>query len=78
MDLRAMGGDFEEFELVHEIRRSSQEAYVLARSSLYASLGRHVWFFQPPDDVCTPSVLKNLTFWTMTRSPKHNFDLLLL
>jgi hypothetical protein len=26
----------------------------------------------------TPSVLKKLTFRTATRSPKHNFDLLLL
>jgi hypothetical protein len=26
----------------------------------------------------TPSVLKNLTFRTATRSPKHNFDLLSL
>jgi hypothetical protein len=26
----------------------------------------------------TPSVLKNLTFRTVTRSPKHNFDLLSL
>jgi hypothetical protein len=48
-----MQGDFQHFELVHENRRTNLDAYGLARSSLYASLSRHVCFLQPPDGVCT-------------------------
>jgi hypothetical protein len=51
-DLRAMQGDFQHFELVHENRRTNLDAHGLARSSLYTSLGRYVWFLQPPDGFC--------------------------
>jgi hypothetical protein len=40
------------FDLIHESRRSNHDAHGLARSSLYASLARQVWFLQPPNGVC--------------------------
>jgi hypothetical protein len=51
-DIRARLSEFQYFNLIHESRRSNHDAHGLARSSLYASLGRHVWFLQPPDGVC--------------------------
>ncbi|CAN6270926.1 unnamed protein product [Urochloa humidicola] len=53
MDIRARQGDLYHFELVHESRRSNFEAHGLARSSLYASLGRHIWLLHPPEGICT-------------------------
>ena len=45
--------NFERAEVVHEGRASNTDAHALARSSIYESLERHVWFFDPPDGVCT-------------------------
>jgi len=36
-------------EVVHEKRTPNTDAHVLDRNSIYKSLGRHVWFFDPPD-----------------------------
>jgi hypothetical protein len=33
-------------------RRSNVDAHNLARSSIHASLGRHVWLLDPPEGVC--------------------------
>jgi hypothetical protein len=38
---------------VHENRASNVDAHVLARSSIYAPLGRHVWFLEPTDGICS-------------------------
>jgi hypothetical protein len=43
---------FAKAEVVHERRASNIDAHCLARSSIYESLGRHVWFLAPPDGVC--------------------------
>ena len=45
--------NFERAEVVHEGRASNTDAHALARSSIYESLRRHVWFFNPLDGVCT-------------------------
>jgi hypothetical protein len=38
-------------QFAHENRRTNGAAHRLAKSSLYNSTGRHVWFLSPPDDV---------------------------
>ena len=40
-------------ELVHESRNSSAGAHRLAKSSVYESIGRHVWLLSPPHGVYT-------------------------
>ena len=42
-----------EFNFVHEERQSNVDAHNLARSSIYADYGRHVWFISSSDGVCT-------------------------
>lgn len=42
--VRSFREDFLTFEVVHENRSTNVDAHRLARSSVYASLGRHVWF----------------------------------
>lgn len=44
---------FTETQIVHEHRESNGDAHSLAKSSMYESLGRYVWFLYPPDGVCT-------------------------
>ena len=51
-EIKASVGDFQEVLFAHEGRRSNVDAHHLARSSLYLELGRHVWFFDPPEGVC--------------------------
>jgi len=51
-EIRARSNDFRIVEFIHEGRRSNVDAHNLARSCIYANLGRHVWFVSPPDDVC--------------------------
>jgi len=51
-EIRSGGQLFEFAEFVHENRRTNGDAHRLARSSLYNSTGRHVWFLSPPDGVC--------------------------
>ena len=51
-DIRARQEELLFLELVHERRSSNVAAHRLARNSLYANLGRHVWFIEPPDGVC--------------------------
>jgi len=43
---------FRSVEFVHEHRDSNTDAHRIARSSIHAELGRHVWFLNPPDSVC--------------------------
>ena len=52
-EIKAAMASFEGAEVVHEGRASNIDAHTLARSSIYESEGRHVWFFDPPDGVCT-------------------------
>ena len=52
-EMKAGMANFEKAEVVHEWRVSNTDAHALARSSICESLGRHVWFFDPPDGVCT-------------------------
>jgi hypothetical protein len=42
---------FRRCSFVHERRTANIDAYCLARSSLFLSVGRHVWFGDPPDGV---------------------------
>ena len=51
-EIKAYAAAFQGLEFVHEKRESNQDAHVLARSTLFSSVGRHVWFFDPPDGVC--------------------------
>jgi hypothetical protein len=43
---------FVEAELVHEGGDVNVDADRLAKSSIYCSLGRHVWFLDPLEGVC--------------------------
>jgi hypothetical protein len=52
-EIRARSNDFSFVEFVHERRRSNADAHNLARSCIYAQLGRHLWFVSPPVGVCT-------------------------
>jgi hypothetical protein len=45
-------------EFVHEGRKSNVDAHLLARSSVNLSIGRHVWFMEPPDGVCNSYVIE--------------------
>jgi hypothetical protein len=47
-DIKARQEDFLFFEIVHANRSTNVDAHRLTRSSIYASLGRHVWFIDPP------------------------------
>ena len=42
-----------EAEVVYESRKSNGEAHSLAKSSIYNSVGRHVWLLSSPNGVCT-------------------------
>jgi len=53
-EIRARLREFNFVEFVHEGRQSNFDAHVLARSSVYDELGRHVWFISLPNGVCTP------------------------
>ena len=52
-EIRDRSNDFVFVEFVHEGRQSNVDAHNLARSCIYADLGRHVWFVSPHDGVCT-------------------------
>ena len=52
-EIRARSREFNFVDFVHEVRQSNVDAHNLARSSIYADYGRHVWFISPPDAVCT-------------------------
>jgi hypothetical protein len=52
-EIKARASVFIHSEFVHENRASNVDAHVLARSSIYAPLGRHVWFIEPPDGICS-------------------------
>ena len=39
-------------EFVHERREANHDAHVLVRSSLFSSIGQHIWLFDPPDGIC--------------------------
>jgi hypothetical protein len=51
-EIKARASVFVHSEFVQENRASNVDAHVLARSLTYASLGRHVWFLEPPDGIC--------------------------
>jgi ribonuclease HI len=40
-------------EVIHDSRSSNADAHMLAKCSVYDSVGRHVWFLSPPYGVCT-------------------------
>ena len=52
-ELKAGMATFDRAKIVHEGRASNVDAHRLARSSIYETEGRHVWFLFPPDGVCT-------------------------
>ena len=52
-EIKVAMASFKGAEVVHEGRASNIDAHTLARSSIYESEGRHVWFFYPTDGVCT-------------------------
>ncbi|XP_039780864.1 uncharacterized protein LOC120648195 [Panicum virgatum] len=47
---------FLKIDFVHERREFNQEAHKLARSAIYDSVGRHVWFCNPPEGVCIQTI----------------------
>ena len=61
-EIRARSNDFRIVEFIHEGRRSNVDAHNLARSCIYANLGRHVWFVSPPDGVCTSYLVYHLKY----------------
>ena len=52
-EIRARSREFNFVDFVHEGRQSNVDSHNLARSCIYANLGRHVWFVSSPDGVCT-------------------------
>jgi hypothetical protein len=46
--------DFDVVMFVHESRRSTEEARLLARSCVLNEQGRHVWLLAPPVGFCIP------------------------
>jgi ribonuclease HI len=52
-EIKEVMAGFENSEIVHERRASNVDAHMLDKSSMYESLGRHVWLLSPPDGVCT-------------------------
>ena len=51
--LKAGVARFMEAEVVYESRKSNGEDHSLAKSSIYNSVGRHVWLLSSPNGVCT-------------------------
>jgi alkylated DNA nucleotide flippase Atl1 len=43
---------FSSVVFVHEHRGSNTDAHRIARSSIHAEVGQHVWSLNPPDGVC--------------------------
>ena len=52
-EIKAGVATFMEAEVIHESRKLNGEAHSLAKSSIYNSVGRHVWLLSPPNGVCT-------------------------
>jgi hypothetical protein len=55
-ELKEDAAAFQMMEIVHERREANFDAHTWARSTLFSSTGRHVWFFDPPEGVCTSYV----------------------
>ena len=55
-EIKEMARVFQTIDFVHESRSSNIssniDAHVLAKSSLFDAIGRHVWFLDPPYGVC--------------------------
>ena len=51
-EIREDAAAFQEMEFVHERREANHDAHVLARSLLSSSIGRQIWFFDPPGGIC--------------------------
>ena len=51
-EINARKAAFRSVEFVHEHRDSNTDAHRIARSSIHAELGWHVWFLNPPNGVC--------------------------
>ncbi|TVU33601.1 hypothetical protein EJB05_25426, partial [Eragrostis curvula] len=49
-EIKERAGGFRSTEFVH--------AHNLARGSIYANVGRHVWFMAPPDGVCITRIIE--------------------
>ena len=52
-EIQASSSCFESFDFVHEGRESNGDAHSLARSSVLFELRKQVWFFEPPEGICT-------------------------
>ncbi|TVU21706.1 hypothetical protein EJB05_31359, partial [Eragrostis curvula] len=57
-EIKARKASFVTADIVYECRGSNGDAHRLAKSSIYETLGRHVWFLTPPDGVCTSIAYK--------------------
>jgi ribonuclease HI len=44
--------EFPRADFIFEGQKSNFDTHILARSSVNLSIGRHVWFLEPPDGVC--------------------------
>jgi ribonuclease HI len=51
-EIRSSLLQFSKSKVVHEGRDANADAYRLAKSATYCSLGRHVWFLDPSEGVC--------------------------
>ena len=52
-ELKEGAAAFQTMEIVHERRDANFDAHTLAaRSTLFSSTGRYVWFSDPPDGMC--------------------------
>jgi ribonuclease HI len=59
-EIKARANVFVHSEFVHENRASNVDAHVLARSSIYAHLGRHIWFLESPHGICSTCTFTHL------------------
>ena len=51
-EIKARMASFTLADLIYEGRSMNIDTYVLAKGSLYRSLGRHVWSISPHEGVC--------------------------
>lgn len=51
-EIQSRRDSFVSLDFVHEHRSSNADAHNLARSCVYSSVGRQVWFLEPPFGLC--------------------------
>ena len=52
LEIKSRMENFSRIDFVFEGRSSNIDTHLLARSSVNLPVDRHVWFLEPPDDIC--------------------------